>query len=103
MSEDEQRIAVPIEWCYPDNIVSRYATNMIVQHTEYEFILSFFEVQPPILLGSPEEKQEKALHIESIKAECVARIIVSAERMPNFVRVLQDNLSRSQEKSNPAE
>jgi len=103
MSENEQGIAVPIEWCYPDNIISGYATNVIVQHTEHEFILSFFEVRPPILLGSSEELKEKALHIKSIKAECVARIIVSAERMPNFVRVLQDNLSKYQEKSNQAE
>lgn len=72
--------------------MSRYATHIVVQHTEHEFIISFFEVQPPVLLGMPEEIEARLEQIESIRADCVARVIVAAERMPEFVRVLQDNL-----------
>ena len=103
MSENEQGIAVPLELYYPENMMSRYANHLIVQHTEHAFVLSFFEVRPPILLGSPEERKEEALQIKSVKAECVARVVVSAERMSDFVQVLQDNLRKYQEKSNPAE
>lgn len=85
---------VPIEWHVPENIVSQYATNLVVQHSEHEFRLYFFEIQPPLLLGTPEERQAKLEQIESVRAECVARIIVAAERMPEFVRVLQENLDR---------
>jgi hypothetical protein len=33
---------VPIEWRVPDSMVSQYVTNMVVQASEVEFILSFF-------------------------------------------------------------
>lgn len=101
MSEKEQSINLPIEWNYPENIVSKYATNLVVQHTEHEFILSFFEARPPVILGSIDK--EKALQLKSIKAECVARVFISAGRMSDFVKVLQDNLNIYKAKSNQLE
>jgi hypothetical protein len=96
MPAKKNRKAVPIEWCFPNNFISRYATNLAIQHSEHEFILSFFEAKPPLLIGTPEELKKQVLNIKSIKAECVARIIISAERMPTFVKVLQDNLAQFQ-------
>lgn len=103
MSENKHEIKVPIDWNYPENIISRYATNLIVQHSEHEFILSFFEVFPPVLLGSPDEQKKQAAEIKSIKSECVARVVVSADRMADFVRVLQDNLTQYIGKKNQLE
>lgn len=94
----ERGRAVPVEWHFPNDIVSRYATNLVVQHSEHEFTISFFEVRPPILLGSAEQVQAALQQIESIPAICIARIIVAAERMPEFVQVLQDNLTQYQSK-----
>ena len=65
MSVKEQAVNLPIEWNYPESIVSRYATNLVVQHTEHEFILSFFEVKPPVILGTAEEQKEKAQQFKS--------------------------------------
>jgi hypothetical protein len=97
MSEKDHAIPVPIEWCISDNIISRYATNMVIQKAEHEYILSFFETRPPILLGSPEEIKAQAQSIKSVKAECISRIIISEERMPEFVKVLQDNIVKKQD------
>jgi len=97
MAENDQGVPVPIEWCYPDSIISRYATNMLVQKSEHEYIISFFEIKPPVLLGTPEEVTAQASKIKSVKAECISRIIVSDDRMPDFVRVLQDNIKKVKE------
>lgn len=94
----EGAIGVPIEWRVPDTIIPRYATNMIVQNSEHEFVISFFEVTPPVLLGSPEDQIKQAMAIGSIPANCVARIVVAASRMPEFVRALQTNLDQWQER-----
>ena len=85
---------VPVEWHYPEELLSRYATNMIVQHSDHEFVIQFFEVLPPLVLGTPEEQKVQLGGIKSVRAECVARVIVAPERMPEFVRVLQDNLEK---------
>jgi Protein of unknown function (DUF3467) len=94
--EGEDVHFLPIEWHFPEHITSRYATNLVVQHTEHEFTISFFELHPPLLLGSPEERKAQLEHIKSVRAECVARIIVAAERMPEFLKVLQGQLEAYQ-------
>ena len=86
------RIAVPFEWNFPQSVQSRYANNILVQHSEHESIVSFFEVIPPILLGEPQQVSEQLKQIKSIRGNCVARIIVATEKMPEFIKVLQDNL-----------
>jgi hypothetical protein len=91
-----QEIEVPIEWYVPESLVSRYATNMIVQHSEHEFILSFFDTPPPLILW--EAKVEDLEGIKSIRATCVAQIIVAKGRMQRFLDAMQDNLKRSRGK-----
>lgn len=90
--EGEGAYLLPIEWYFPEGLTSRYATNLVVQHTEHEFTLSFFELRQPVVLGSPEERKAKLEQIHSVRAECVARVIVSAGRMPEFLGVLQKQL-----------
>ena len=89
---DATTYARPLDFHVSDSMESRYATNMVVQHSEHEFIIYFFEVLPPLLLGEPGVIKAKLSDIDSIRAECVARIVIAAERMPGFVRVLQENL-----------
>jgi hypothetical protein len=87
--------ALPIEWHVPDDIPIRYATNIVVQRLENEYLISFFEVRPPIVLGSPEEVATKVNSLDSIRANCVAQIMVAENKMPEFVKALQLNLERS--------
>jgi hypothetical protein len=84
-------LQLPIEWHVPAGLQCQYATNMVVQSTEHEFILSFYQVSPPLLLGSAEEVEEKLAQMGAIRAECVARLIVAPGRMGEFVEVLRRN------------
>jgi hypothetical protein len=85
--------AVPLEWDVPDDLVPRYATNFVVQATGHEFVISFFETMPPVILGSPEERLAKAQQLKSVRARCVARIVVSPSRMAELVNMLQDHFN----------
>jgi hypothetical protein len=87
-------VAVPIDYRVPEDFVSRYATHIVVQHLEHEFMLSFFEVRPPLLVGAPEKIREDLAHLDSVRAECVARIIVSEGELPRFIAALQENYDR---------
>lgn len=90
-SPDQQPLAVRLNFEWPEDIVSRYATNFVAQHTRNEFTLSFFEVFSPILLGSPEENRKRLADLGAVPAKCVARIILSAEGMKELIDVLQRN------------
>jgi hypothetical protein len=83
---------VKIDWHVPDNIESKYATNMVIQNSPNEFTVSFFEIQPPIILGPPEAVLKAVEGMDRVKAKCVARIIIAPDRMKEFINVLQTNL-----------
>jgi hypothetical protein len=87
-------IRIPIEHVIPDSVRTKFADRIVVQHSEHEFRISFYEMHQPILLGTPEERKARLLGMESVKAVCVARIAVAAGRMPAMVRALQENLER---------
>jgi hypothetical protein len=84
-----------IDWNVPNDVQTRYATNLVVQSAAHEYIISFFEIRPPILLGSPEERQVTAQEIKSLPATCVARIVVARDKMPEFAKVLHDHVMKS--------
>lgn len=101
MSEVEQNqrraeISLPIDWHIPDGFQSRYANNVLVQAGQFEVIISFFETQLPMLLGTPEENKEKLTELGSVRAECVSRIIVSPELVPSIINALQAEYEKYQ-------
>jgi hypothetical protein len=92
---DVNQVLIPIEWYVPDDLVAKYATNMVVQKSKDEYFISFFEIKPPMFLGEPKEIIEKVKELNSVRATCVAQIIVSSGRMPDFVKALEKNLGKS--------
>jgi hypothetical protein len=78
---------IPLIWDIPEDLMSGYATNMLVQVGEHEFFISFFETPPPVLI-SPQDIEK----LGSVTAECFARIVVAPERMQGFINVLQQQL-----------
>jgi hypothetical protein len=89
--EPEPSVKLPIEWHVPKELISRYANNIVVQHTPQEFIVSFFETQPPLVVGNTEEQAKQLKTIKSVQSLCVSRIIISPDRMGDFINALQTN------------
>jgi len=85
---------VPIEWHISEDLDTKYATNLVIQHSEHEFIIDFFEMRHPLILGNPDQVREQWEKLESVRAECVARIVVSPNRMQEFINVMQADLDK---------
>lgn len=100
--EDKERIEkgelyeinskLPIRWNIPDSIVTRFASNMVVQTIEDYFKISFFEIKPEIHLVTTSEPPTE------IKADCVASIIVTPDKFALIVEVLKNQLDKYQSK-----
>lgn len=82
-------VSLPLEWRIGDDLVSRPVTNLAVQCTEHEVILSFFESRLPFVIGSPEIVMAAIKKVKSIPAVCVARVIFPATRLQEFAEALQ--------------
>lgn len=79
-----QGMMVPIKWNIPDNMITRFASNMVVQLLENEFKISFFEINPDIKLGIENKPPDE------VQANCVASVIITANKLPVFIEVLQN-------------
>ena len=78
-----KQVNLPLVWHVPEEIISRFTTNMVIQTLEHVFKISFFEAKPEIRL-QPTNKFPK-----DVRADCVASIIVSPEKLPGFIQALQ--------------
>lgn len=84
---------IKLERIYPDNLQSHFVSNIVVQHEPDIFILSFFEVWPPAILGANEEEKQKELEkIKRVESKCVARLVVTPKKMVEFVKAMTENL-----------
>ena len=92
--EERLEKVLPIEWSYPPGLKSHFVTNIVVQHQEDHFVMAFFEVwSPPILGDSDEEKKRELAKLEKVDAVCVARVVVTPKKMREFVATLTKNLA----------
>lgn len=85
-----QEFHIPFKWHVPENIITRFASNMIIQTIENEFKISFFEINPEVHFGPSEPPPRE------VEARCVASVIVTADRLPKFIQVLQKHLDKYQ-------
>ena len=80
-----------IEPYVPPDLIMNYADNLNIVHTQAEFVISFLQMQPPILLvdGAVANK---------LQTKCVARVVISPARMPSFIEILIKNWQRYADK-----
>ena len=83
---------IKIERTYPCDLKSHFVANVVVQHQPENFILSFFEVWPPAILGETEEEKLKEFNaIEQVEAKCVARLVLTPSTMKEFLDTMAEN------------
>ncbi len=83
---------VPIKFNIPPTLITRFASNMVIQTFENEFKISFFEINPEIRLDPSDEIPDEVL------ADCVASVIVNANKLPSFIKILQKQVDNYNEK-----
>lgn len=88
---------IPVKWVYPEDIVPRVVQNMTCSYQEGFFLLSFFETWQPEMFGrTPEEKQKVFDSLKEVEAKCVAKIVVTPEKMKDFVRALNESVTNAE-------
>jgi hypothetical protein len=93
--EDEPPIQLQVRFVSDPGVRTTYATNMMVQATDHEFILTFFEARPPFISGNtPDERRSAAAKLEAVEAVEVARVIIAPNRMQMFIDLLTNQIER---------
>lgn len=92
-------IALPLVWIDIEDADTRSVNQLIVQHHEDEFILTFGHLTPPLLIGTPEETAEQAKAIPYVPVKVVAQLAATPAKVEAFVAAMQTVLDsyRNQE------
>lgn len=85
----EQGRVVPVKRYNSAGITIQYADDVVLQHTEQVFYLTFSQMQRPIILGEAEASQ-----IKEVRCECVARLVVTPEQMKLIIDAFNKNFEK---------
>ncbi|HEX9988459.1 MAG TPA: hypothetical protein VGE45_08285 [Chloroflexia bacterium] len=93
-SPQEQKLKLSIAWQQPEGVPTSYVTNFAIQKDDPNYILSFYEIKTPVILGPDDYQLEAVKKLGHINAEYVARIIVTETRLREFIKVATSYLER---------
>ena len=91
-SQSPQGISLPIDLHVPDTLHNQYIHNVIVQPGQHEITLFFLEAHIPPFIGSPEENREYLIQQGSVRFECVSKLVVAPQLVPEIIKALQVGL-----------
>jgi hypothetical protein len=102
MSTPEQQPVqreIALDWRGAEQLPLYYANHLASQldPTQGVFFITFGSATAPLLLGSPERVRAQAEAIETVPIQPIARIAVTREKLPDFIRALEENLARYDE------
>lgn len=82
------KVSMKIDFEVPPEARSMYANHMIVQRTQDETMVTFFELFPPMILGTPAQQQEAYSKVETIKARFVVRVSMPLTKLRKFAKAI---------------
>lgn len=85
------RTDIPIEYVVPTEQKALFANHFTVQHENGVYHLMFFQINPPLVIGTHEQKAELLREIPNVQAVCTARIVVAEQLMPKIIGALLEN------------
>lgn len=90
----EKGALVKLDFNFPDDLKSYFSDNFTVQHQKDHFILSFFEVLHPIIVGTEEDQISQINDMKKVDAKCVARILITPGKLKDIIKALNENYSK---------
>lgn len=91
-TQDSVPIALPLHFVVPHEITPAYANNIAINAGTDEFHIMFFRAEPPLLLGSPDERAEALKSIDHVDAVCVSRVVIARSKIRELAEAIMRNV-----------
>ena len=101
MMTQEHRLPIVREGI--EDVPILFANDFIAQFRGTEFILTVGQLQPPIIFGSAEERQEQLDKTGYVPVQVVARLGLTEQRMGQLIEVLNQNWEKYQQQKGTEE
>ena len=94
MAEEEEQFALPFFFIGTEDVPIQLSNLQAIQHVQQEFIITFAQFAPPLVLGTPEEQKEQIKAKPYLAVKTVARLAMSPERVLDLIQALQGNYDK---------
>ena len=91
----QQSYQLRLEWVGLEETPIEFANQMVVQHIQNEFVLSFGHMTPPPFLEPPTKEQVEGIDFVPIKP--IVRLGMTPQRLLEVISALQSNYRKYQE------
>lgn len=88
---EEEGIALPFFFIGTEDVPIQLSNLQAIQHVQQEFIITFGQFSPPVVLGTPEEQFEQLKSKQYLPVKTVARVAMSPQRLADLIKALQTN------------
>jgi hypothetical protein len=88
--ETKQEVSLPIAWVGAEDVSIALANQFLSQvGLQDEVVLTFGQLTPPALLGTPEQQQEQMKDIPFVSVKPIARLGLTKAGLDQLIEVLQ--------------
>ena len=92
---------LPVRWVGTEETPALFANQVLGQiGPQGEIVLTFGQLIPPAILGTPDQIAEQAKQIEQVSTQTVARLVITRTGLDELIELLKqtaDNSERAQE------
>jgi hypothetical protein len=94
-SESGHAVSLRMKYVGSPEVKPAFANHMLVQSDESMVYLTFFQAQPPVILGNAEEVRRQVEELTEMPAKMVAQVLVPRDRIAKFVKAIAANIESS--------
>lgn len=88
MMDENEPLTLPLVWVDPEEVDILFVNQVLLQRQGDEVILTFGQQTPPALLGSEQERRERASQISYVPIRTVARFGLPLSRFREFKELI---------------
>ena len=90
----DEKVELPFFFIGSEDVPIVLSNLQVIQHIQQEFIITFGQFSPPVVLGTPEEQMEQMKSKPYLPVKTVARVAMSPQRVGDLITALQRNLDK---------
>ena len=94
---DQEQVVLRVLWRGLDDTPVVLANQFVAQHEQDEIFLTIGQLQPPVLLGTDEERLEQARTLSFLPVNTVARLTLTRARLGELIEILQTHAAKYDE------
>jgi hypothetical protein len=89
---EREKVLVELEYVFPESVSAHSVNQFVIQYDKGQYRLSFFDIRPPMAIGTEDEQLEMLRKIGKVQAQCRAEVVISESRLPELLLAVAENL-----------